>query len=192
MPQDEAGRDRLSTAAFVLGLVSAVTAVVYFVAIPLGLVGLVLGIVALRRGRERRLALAGTLLSIVGLTVALGVVAFLLAEDDDSPETSVIDGIETGTADDEHPPQLDAGRDVRCQSELGVLRAAGNVTNHTDHGAAYQLVIVWETEGRRLAESTAILDSIEPGNSADWEVAAVGQGDTATSCRVLRIDRAST
>ena len=192
MPQDEAGRDRLSTAAFVLGLVSAVTAVVYFVAIPLGVVGLVLGIAALRRGRERRLALAGTLLSIVGLTVGLGVVAFLVADDDDPPQTSVIDGIETGTADDEHPPQLDSSPDVRCQSEVGVLRAAGNVTNNTDHTAAYQLVIVWEADGRRLAESTAILDSVSPGSSDDWEVTAVGQGDTATTCRVLRIDRTST
>jgi hypothetical protein len=192
VPQDEAGRDRLSTAAFVLGLVSAVTAVVYFVAIPLGIAGLVLGIVALRRGRDRRLSVAGTVLSIVGLAVGLGVVAFLLADDDDPLQTSVIDGIETGTADDEHPPQLDAGRDVRCQSELEVLRAEGTVTNNTDDEAAYQLVVVWESEGRRLAESTAILDSVEPGNSHPWEVTAIGQGDTATTCRVLRIDRTST
>jgi hypothetical protein len=192
VPQGEAGRDRLSTAAFVLGLVSAVTAVVYFVAIPLGLVGLSLGVLALRRGRDRRLSLAGTLLSIVGLAVGLGVVAFLLADDDDAPQTSVIDGIETGTADEEHPPQLDAGRDVRCQSDIGVLRAAGSVTNNTDDTKAYQLVIVWESEGRRLAESTAILDAIEPGSSDRWEVTAVGDGDTTTTCRVLRIDRTST
>jgi hypothetical protein len=190
VPLDEPRRDRLSTAAFVVGLVSAVTAVVYFVAIPLGLVGLVLGISAMRRGRERRLALAGTLLSVVGLAVGLGVVAFLVAADDDeSGQTSVVDGIESGTADDEHPPQLDVGRDVGCRAEMGALRAEGTVTNHTEEPASYQLVIVWEREGRRLAESTAILDEIRAGGSQAWEVAAVAEGDAATSCRVLRIDR---
>jgi len=180
----------LSTAAFVVGLVSAVTAVVYFVALPLGLAGLVLGLSALRRGADRTMAMAGTLLSVVGLVVALGVVGFLVAaDDDDEREMSVVDGIESGTADDEFPPQHDAHADVRCQSEIGAVRAAGTVTNHTRDTADYQLVIVWESDTRRLAESTALIDDVGPGASDQWEVTAAAQGDTSTTCRVLRIDR---
>lgn len=192
MPPDETERDRLSTAAFVVGLVSAVTAVVYFVAIPLGLVGLVLGILAMRRGTERRLSVAGTVLSIVGLAVALGVVAVLVADEHEPPETSVVNGIESGTADDEHPPQHDSDPNVRCQSEIDALRAGGRVTNHSNDVADYQLVVVWESNGRRLAEATAIIDAVDPGTTRDWEVTAVGQGDTATTCRVFRIDRTTT
>jgi hypothetical protein len=189
---EHASRDRLSTAAFVLGLISALTGVVYFVAIPLGLAGLVLGVLALRRPRNvRRLALGGTLLSIVGLVVALGLVAFLVATRDDPPEvtSTVIDGIESSSRDTEHPPQRDLSPDVACQVEIGALRASGTVTNHTDEIVTYQVLTEWDNQGQRVAQTTAIVESVEPGGTRNWEVTAVGDGDSATTCRVARVDR---
>ncbi|HEX7095227.1 MAG TPA: hypothetical protein VF183_05055, partial [Acidimicrobiales bacterium] len=172
-----------------LGLVSAVTAVVYFVAVPLGVAGLVVGLFALRRRSDaRRLALAGTLLSIVGLVVGLGVLTFLLIDDEDEV-TSVVDGIESRTADPENPPQRDLHAEVRCQIEIDTLRAAGAVTNHTDEIADYHVLVVWERDGDRLAEAAAILERVAAAETREWEVTALGQGDSATSCRAIRVDR---
>jgi hypothetical protein len=192
-PTESSPRDSLSTTAFVLGLISALTGVVYFVAIPVGVAGLTVGLVALRRRRSvRRLALGGTLLAIVGLVVGLGVVAFLVANDDgpDEVTASVIDGIESSSHDTEHPPQHDLAPDVLCQVEIGALRAAGTVTNHTSIDVTYQVLTRWQNQGRDIAHATAIVESVPPGATRDWEVTAIGDGDIETSCSVVRIDRA--
>jgi hypothetical protein len=191
---DPGRRDRLSTAAFGVGLVAAVTGVVYFVAVPLGLVGLVLGVFAIRRpGGVRRLALGGILLSTIGLLVGLGLVAFLVFDDDEgNGAISVIDGIESSSNDAEHPPQRDIDGQVECEIEVSVLRAAGRLTNHTTTVASYQLIAAWERDGQPIAQSTAIVESVPPGGTRTWEVTATGHDAPAsTTCRVLRIDRST-
>jgi hypothetical protein len=191
-PQVPEPRDRLSTAAFVVGLIAAITGVVYFVSVPIGLVGLVLGLVAIRRpSRVRRMALGGIMLSLIGLLVGLGLVAFLLLEgDDESGERTVVDGIQSGTGDDTHPPQRDLDGSLDCRVEQDALRAVGAVTNHTDGPADYRIIVMWEDDGRTVAQSTAILDSLSPGGTRSWEIGAVGSDKAgAVTCRVLRIDR---
>jgi hypothetical protein len=189
------GRDRLSTAAFVVGLVAAVTGVVYFVAVPTGLVGLVLGVLALRRpGAVRRIALGGVMLSLIGLVVGLGVLTYLLLDDDDSGgETTVVDGIESGTGDTANPPQRDLGGDLTCQADASALRAIGEVTNDTDAMVDYHLIAMWTRDGRTIAEATAIIESVPPSATVPWEVVAVGDDTSGvTTCRVIRIDRTPT
>jgi hypothetical protein len=185
------GRDRLSTAAFVVGLVAAVTGVVYFVAVPLGLLGLVLGIVALRRpGSVRRVALGGVILSLIGLVVGLGFLTYLLLDDDTSGEITVVDGIESGTGDATDPPQRDLGPEITCGSDGNALRASGEVTNDTDGPVDYQLIAMWARDGRTIAEATALIDGVPPHTTAPWEVTAVGDAtEGETTCRVVRIDR---
>ena len=184
-------RDRLGTTAFVLGLASALTGVVYFVAVPVGLAGLVVSMIALHRGSVRRVALGGLLLSIVGLVVGLGVVAFLILDDDATGGTpTVLDGVESGSRNTEHPPQRDLDPGLTCTVDAHVLQASGQVTNHTDGVANYQLIATWERNGKGIAESTALLDGVLPGASRSWEVTAVGDDEPgAITCRVLRIDR---
>jgi hypothetical protein len=193
-PQGPAARDRLSSAAFVVGLIAAITAVVYFVSVPTGLVGLVLGIVAIRRpSNVRRMALGGIMLSLIGLLVGLGVIAFLVLEgDNDDGEHTVVDGIESRTGNDAHPPQRDLDGPVHCRVDDDALRAVGAVTNHTDEPVDYRIIVMWEDDGRTVAESTAVLDSIGAGGSKSWEIGAVGSEKPGTvTCRVLRIDRTS-
>jgi hypothetical protein len=191
-PPGPVPRDRLSSAAFVVGLIAAITGVVYFVSVPTGLVGLVLGIIAIRRpSNVRRMALGGIMLSLIGLLVGLGLVAFLLLEGDDDPgEHTVVDGIESGTGDDAHPPQRDLDGPLDCRVDADALRAVGAVTNHTEDAVDYRIIVMWEDDGRTVAESTAILDGLSPGGSKSWEIAAVGSDKPgAVTCRVLRIDR---
>jgi hypothetical protein len=190
--EDPGSSDRLSKAAFGVGLAAAVTGVLYFVAVPLGLVGLALGILAIRHpGSVRRLALGGILLSTIGLLVGLGLVAYLLLEDDNGKGT-VIDGIESSSNDTEHPPQRDIDGDIDCQIDVRVVRASGQVTNHTSQVVSYQLITAWERDGRPIAESTAIVESVPPGGTRTWEVSAGAQNPPpSTTCRVLRIDRST-
>jgi hypothetical protein len=186
------GRDRLSTAAFVVGLVAAVTGVVYFVAVPMGLVGLALGLLALRRpGSVRRIALGGVMLSLIGLVIGLGLLTFLLLDDDDSGgRTTVVDGIESGTGDAANPPQRDLGAGVTCLADSSALKATGEVTNDTDVAVDYHLIAMWLRDGRTIAEATAIVESVPPDATVPWEVSAVGDATSGiTTCRVVRIDR---
>jgi hypothetical protein len=192
------GRDRLSGAAFGVGLAAALTGVVYFVAVPLGVVGLVLGVLALRRrAAVRRLALGGILLSFIGLAVGLGLFAFLLLDEDDGDGSpTVIDGIESGSNDTVHPPQLDLDGPVECARDGDMLHATGSVTNRTATLATYQLVVEWDHDGDALAEADAIVESVLPAGTRNWEaradvreVTTGGSGDV--ECRVRRIDRST-
>ena len=177
---DDPGHDRLSTAAFAVGLAAALTGVVYFVAIPLGIAGLVTGLVALRRATpgSRRVAVGGVLLSLVGLLVGTGLVVVLLAADEDGD-----------TDPTDRPPQQDLDAQVHCQADIGVLRAAGHVTNRTGQTVTYYIETVWENDGQRIAEQTAVIEDVTAGEARRWEVSAEGDGGGATTCRVSEIDR---
>jgi hypothetical protein len=177
---DDPGHDRLSTAAFAVGLAAALTGVVYFVAIPLGVAGLVTGLIARRRAApgSRRVAVGGILLSLVGLLVGTGLVVVLLAADEDADPDPT-----------DRPPQHDLDAQVDCQADIGVLRAAGHVTNSTGETVTYYIEAVWENDGRTIAAQTAVIEDVTAGEARRWEVTAEGDGDVATTCRVAEIDR---
>jgi hypothetical protein len=178
--EEDPGHDRLSTAAFAVGLAAALTGVVYFVAIPLGIAGLVIGLIARRRAApgSRRVAVGGVLLSLVGLLVGTGLVIVLLAADEDSDPDPT-----------DRPPQHDLDAQVDCQADIGVLRAAGHVTNSTGETVTYYIKTVWEDDGQMVAEQTAVVEAVSAGEARRWEVTVDGDGSVATTCRVSEIDR---
>jgi hypothetical protein len=185
-------RDRLSTTAFVLGLVSALTGVLYFVAVPVGLVGLVVSVVALRRRTVvRRVALGGLLLSLVGLVVGLGVIAFLVLDDD--ARTTTVDGIKSDTGDDEFPPQRDLEPDIACATDVDSLRASGVVRNRTDEVANYTLFAAWDRDGHQVAQAETKVDAVPPGATRQWEITVMLRGDASDTadCSIIRINRTS-
>jgi hypothetical protein len=195
MAPDAPPRDRPSTAAFVLGLIAAITGVVYFVSVPFAIAGLIVGVIAIRRpGSVRRLALGGIVLSMIGLVVGLGLVAFLLLDDDEPKgETTIVDGIVSETGDDTHPPQRDLDPAIDCRYEKGALRAEGSLVNRTDAAADYQIIVMWERDGRTVAQSTSILEAVPAGATQAWEIIAVGDETPGEpTCHVSRIDRTPT
>jgi hypothetical protein len=190
-PAEVGTRDRLSTAAFVVGLVAALTGVVYFVAIPAGLVGLVLGVLAIRRPQGvRRIAFGGIMLSLIGLVVGMGVVAFLVLDDD--AQTTTINGIKSETGDDEHPPQLDLQPDLRCDTQEHELAASGSVRNNSDRTSSYMLIAAWEQDGHQIAQRETKIEALAPAATAPWQVTVAletSPEDGAVNCRIIRIDR---
>jgi hypothetical protein len=167
-----APRDRLSTTAFVLGLASALTGVLYFVAVP-----------SASPAQWSRDALAPPTAFAVWHSAACCFLSSdhrrprrhrLLVLDGDGSDAIIVDGVESGTRDVSHPPQHDLDPGVTCASDSGALRASGQLTNRTDEVADYQLIATWERNGRGIAQATALVDQVEPGATRPWEVMAVG------------------
>ncbi len=69
---EEKPKQGMSIAALVLGIVSVVCSCIWYLAIPAGVVGLVLGIISLRGKKDGRgMAIAGTILSGIGIIASL-------------------------------------------------------------------------------------------------------------------------
>jgi hypothetical protein len=177
-----------------LGLAAALLATLWWLAIPLGILAVLLSWRAAQaaRGRDGRtigLAVGGMTVGGAGVLLALASAIFS-GGGDDPADLVVIDGIETSTPDAAHQPPLDLEPGARCTVDLDGLRAAGTITNHTVAAARYVLKVVWEDSGETLAEATAILDPVAPGASVPFTVVSPATtGTAATTCRVAQIDR---
>jgi hypothetical protein len=67
-------------ASLILGIIGVITSVIivtFFIGLPVSIVGLVLAVVGMRRISGKGLAIAGLVLSIIGIVIS-GIVAFLV------------------------------------------------------------------------------------------------------------------
>lgn len=178
---------------FALGVAAALLAVWWKVAIPLAVVALAVCWHAFTRARgrdTRTVGFAAGGLSLGVLAVALGLASFAAGDATPSEATpSVIDGIESSTPDEEHPPQRDLEPGTQCTVDLAGLRAEGTIVNRSERPWRYRLRIVWDDSGTQLAEGTSLLDELRPGASTPFTVVSPKTGTTATTCRVAQIDR---
>ena len=175
----------------VLGVLSAVLAVLWIVAIPLGVIAIVVSWRAAQRARGRDgrtigFGVGGLVAGTAGVLLGLATAIFT---GDTPAEPVVINGIETSTPDAAHQPPLDLDPGAQCTVDLGGLRATGSITNHTERPWGYRVKVVWEDGGATLADATALLDPITPGASAPFTVVSAASGTAATTCRVTEIDR---
>jgi hypothetical protein len=176
----------------VFGLLSAVGAVVWQVAIPLGLFALGMSWLAASaaRGRDPR----SVSFAVIGLTtgaigILLAVVALLVPDASDAPRIQIVDGIESSTPDGANPPQKDLEPGMRCTVDLDGLRADGAVVNRTAKPWRYSITVVWEQDGEQLASAPLLLDTLAPGGRTTFRAASAETGTADTSCRVASIDR---
>ncbi len=179
-------------AGLVLGVLASVGAVVWQVAIPLGLfaVGLSWLAASAARGRDARsigFAVAGITTGAVGILLA--VTSALVAADDEPVQAQVVDGIESSTPDEANPPQKDLEPGTRCTVDLDGLRAEGAVVNRTAKPWRYSITVAWQNEGDELARSTLLLDAVSPGDRATFRATNARTGTAATTCRIVSIDR---
>ena len=178
---------------FVLGIVAAMLAVVWQFAIPIGAVAMVICWRAAQRarGRDARtigFAVGGLTVGAAGILLALAALAFG-GDTRGSDASTVVDGIESSTPDDDHPPQKDLEPGTRCTVDLAGLRAEGTIANRTDDAWRYGVLIVWENAGVELASSSISLDAVPPGGRAGFTATSPKAGNAETTCRVASIDR---
>ncbi len=69
----------LAITALILGIASIVFCWVWWLSIPAGVVGLVLGIIGLRKGQPRGMALTGVILSAIGIVIAIILIIVIAA-----------------------------------------------------------------------------------------------------------------
>lgn len=75
----------LAIASFVLGLISTVSICICYISIPLGITGLILGIVAKKRSEGNGMRTAGIVLSILGIVISIAyifLIVIIIATDD--------------------------------------------------------------------------------------------------------------
>jgi hypothetical protein len=183
---------RASIIGLVLGVASALLAVVWTVGIVLGLAALAVCWQAAQRAKGRDNRTIG--FAIGGLTagafgVLLGIASAAFGGTTDTADPVIIDGIETSTPDAEHQPPHDLDPGTTCTVDLDGLRAEGTLTNHTDRTVRYRMRVVWDDSGAELAEATAVFDSVAPGASQPFTVVSPKTGTAATTCRIAAIDR---
>lgn len=81
-PDQRAG---MAIASLVLGIASVAFSLFNMCDVPIGVIGLVLGILGLRSASHRGMALAGVVLCVIGLALAIGILIFGLAYRSQSP-----------------------------------------------------------------------------------------------------------
>jgi hypothetical protein len=192
VPQGPPVARNQAIAGLALGVLASVGAVVWQVAIPLGLLAVALSWLAASaaRGRDARsigFAVGGLTTGAVGIVLA--VTSALVAADDEPASTQVVDGIESATPDQANPPQKDLEPGTRCTVDLDGLRAEGAVVNRTTKPWRYSITAVWENEGEQLASSTMLLDTVPAGDRATFRATSPRSGTAATTCRIVSIDR---
>ncbi len=105
-------------------------------------------------------------------------------------------GIETDSANLDHPPQRDLQGEVTCDLDARPLVATGRVTNHSSETSRYLITVSFTArDGTRLELAHAEVDQVAPGETARWEAVALGAADAdaavVSGCRVTHMNRYS-
>lgn len=163
----------------VLGVISAVVAVLWVVAIPLGILAIVLGWRAAhaakgRDGRTIGFAIGALVCGTFG--ILLGIASAAFGGDDPKSDTS--------------PPALeDVGARLEWRTDLDGLQCSGTITNHASSASGYLLKVEWVSDGGKLADATTVVQPVAPGASTTFSVTSAAKGTAATTCRVAEIER---
>ncbi len=160
------GKSGMAITTFVLGISSVSLAwlpFVFVVAAVAAVVGLVFGIVTLRRRKPgRTMAMWGTVLSILALPLCMVGYAFT---------HTVIDKLEDPGA---HLTHI-----TRCELD-GRLLAEGTIDNLTDVNRYYEVTVVWRADDVVLGRTTVLVDDVGANTSAPF-VATAAAPSGATS-----------
>ena len=204
----------MATASLVVGIVGVVTGLIpllFFISLPCGVVALVLGLTAWSKGRTigakqgragAWLGAIAVVLGVVGLVIVAGAVEALDDELDGDGEAATGttdpgsgpaaggDGIETNSGNDENPPPADINDDVTCSTEQFVgPKASGTLTNHSSQLSGYMISVGFLDEaGTRVAEGTAFVNNVRAQQTATWEAVAFDDVPYET-CEVVSVER---
>ena len=169
------GKRGMAITTLVLGLSSAGLAwlpFVFVVAAVAAIVGLVFGIVVLRRRSPgRKMAIWGTVLSIVALPLCAVGYQFTRV---------VIDKLEDPGA---HLTHI-----TRCESNNGLV-AEGTIDNLDDINHYYELTVVFRAGGEELERVKVDVDDVDPGTSAPFRADSFKPSGAASDveCTVVSV-----
>jgi hypothetical protein len=160
----------------ILGVLSGITVIFFFMAFIFGVLALVFGLVA--RGRAaaggRGMATAGTVLG--GVSIAAGILGIvLIATIFNNATKHVI----------VRPGDFTVSQST-CEATGGTLEATGNITNKTgDSKIVVVSVDFVDTSGRAVGHSSTV-DTVDGGASALYDIIDFSPSSTTESvtCRV--------
>jgi hypothetical protein len=164
----------------VLGIIG-VLSFWFFLGGLLGVIGLVLGIIGIKRARQidngRGLAVAGTVLSslaIIGTVLMVTLVAWLVNRGDEL----------FGEAD---PSTYDITADS-CRLVGGQGIAAGTITNTDDRERRF--VVSVDISGDASSTTASTFVNVGPGETASWEATALSLSGSEVTCSEPSVRRA--
>ncbi|MGH9187586.1 MAG: DUF4190 domain-containing protein [Acidimicrobiales bacterium] len=185
------GPGGLAVAAFVCGLVGALFGLMpllFFVAFPLGVLGLIFGIVARRRGKSG-MAVAGVVLGSLAVVLAVVGVAVLADVFDDLDERP---SLQEQRQEERQREATDVILDGCFADGLGFMTATVTVTNNSSERSNYFGSVVFETAdgSQQLASVPLVVNGLEPGQTTTEEANTFTVADEFT-CRVVDVERYS-
>ena len=171
----------LAIAAFVcglLGVVAGLSIIGFFIALPLGVCGVVFGLIVrsrVRQGASPRngLATAGTVLGAIGVGLGLLGVAIIGSVFDHAHKSLTV-----------NPGDFQVNIDS-CTAELGTLKAAGTIHNTT--GTKKVLVTVdvqfYAKDGDVLGTGSDFVGEVDSGTTSAFSVTGHALAAVGLTCR---------
>ncbi|HNJ97313.1 MAG TPA: DUF2510 domain-containing protein [Ilumatobacteraceae bacterium] len=177
----------LAVASLVLGILAALSGIIpflFFLAFVFGILALVFGLVswsaATKGAPNKGMAIAGTVLSAVGIT--LGVVGVIIVN-------RVVDNFEEsvsnifGTAD---PSEYEVVLGTCGPGDNNWLSASGTIQNTTSGRTSFWVTVRFlDTNGVQVADASDIIGTLEPGRTANWQANSYEEYPGAVTCEII-------
>lgn len=162
----------------VIGVAFGLIPLLFFVSLPLGLLALIFGGIALAksgRAGRRGMSISGTLLGVAAVGLAVVGAAFV-----DRAFRELGDAVGPAS-DDEYDVTLD-----RCElGKYGVLEAEGKVTNTGNDTQSYAVKVEFlDASGTRVADGIDFVSRLGPGRAAVWTASGFNDATGAITCKV--------
>ena len=135
---------------------------------------------------KKRHRIRNTILIVAAVFVGIGVIS-AVANGAKSTTHPVVSGVQTQSNNETHPPQADVNPGWTLASEGfdNYAKVTGTVTNHSSKTSTYTLHFdLIGSNGVRLDDTTAIVNEVQPGQTANFEtfpVQAAGAHATLTT-----------
>lgn len=178
----------LAVASLVLGILAALSGIIpflFFLAFVFAILALIFGLIgwnAANNGAPNKgMAVAGTVLSLVG--IGLGIFGVVIVN-------RVVDHIEEnvgnlfGTAD---PSEYELVLDTCGPADNGWLAAGGTIQNTTGNRTSFWVTVHFlDANGVQVADASDIVGTLEPGRTATWTATSYQDySGTAVSCEIV-------